>query len=76
MSVIRTYRVWLNDAGYEPSGGVSAVPQRRPATTVEVEAALVQVNDYGTLGFYGPDGRGLTQCFARGHWTRWQRLDD
>jgi hypothetical protein len=68
----------MNDAGYVPTTGISIVPERREATVVTVEATSAQVSDYGALGFFGePDQQGkggLIEVFARGHWTRYRRV--
>lgn len=78
------FKVWLNDAGYEPMGSM-ALAHRREATVIDVEAAGVHSKD-GELQFTGaeiiatsvdgqfrtPLGHPIIEAFAKGIWTRWK----
>lgn len=63
------FKVWLNDAGYAPTGSM-ALPHRREATVIEIEANSAVSSDQGELVFYTP--LEAIECFAKGTWTRWK----
>lgn len=79
------FKVWLNDAGYEPMGSM-ALAHRREATVVEIDAETARVDQQGALVFIGEtkqtvsdDGKlrwampgNEIECFAKGIWTRWK----
>jgi len=84
------FHVTLNDRLPMNSMGIGsiAVGYSNPTTVHQVEADEVKVTDQGDLLFYGhiiesiDDRNGYQtinrqpiECFARGQWTRWKRIE-